>query len=191
MDPPTFAPIPATTVAIVPPAAKVVVVASLDGPEAIASYDSDAFTDVFASARGVSKDDMEVVTSVKQDMTLGGVTELSDDVQVALVISTAGAMGVDPKAVSLSGMTSSSLKSSRSLAADSSLTVSMQIVVPIGVSVLDMVASAEKVNAVIRAGLSKAGIEMMVSVEVTGLSVTGKTRITNAAQLDTHNARGW
>jgi hypothetical protein len=191
VDPPTFAPIPATTVAIVPPAAKVVVVASLDGPEAIASYDSDAFTDVFASARGVSKDDMEVVTSVKQDMTLGGVTELSDDVQVALVISTAGAMGVDPKAVSLSGMTSSSLKSSRSLAADSSLTVSMQIVVPIGVSVLDMVASAEKVNAVIRAGLSKAGIEMMVSVEVTGLSVTGKTRITNAAQLDTHNARGW
>jgi hypothetical protein len=94
----------------VPPAAKVVVVVSLDGPEAIASYDPDAFANAFASASGVSKDDMEVVTSVKQDMTLGGVTELSDDAQVVLVNSTAGAMRVDPKAVSLSGMTSSTPK---------------------------------------------------------------------------------
>ncbi len=167
------------------------VVVSLEGPEAIASYDPDAFASAFARASGVPKEDMEVVPSVKQDMTLSGVSELSGEAQVVLVNSTAGAMGVDPKTVSLSGMMSSTPKSSRSLAADSSLTVSMLIVVPKGVSVSDMVmASAEKVNAAVRAGLSKAGIEVTVSVEVTGLSVTVTARITNAAQLDTM-ARWW
>ena len=98
-------------------------------------------------------------------------------------------MGVDPKAVSLSGMTSFTPKSRRSLAADSSSTMSMQIVVPKGVSVSDMVASAEKANAAVCAGLSEACIEMMVSVEVTSLSITGTTRITKAAQLDMRDAR--
>jgi hypothetical protein len=75
---------------------------------------------------------------------LGFIVISANDTQVELVYSTAGAMEVDPKAVSLSGMTSFTPKSRRSLVADSSSTMSMQIVVPKGVSVSDMVASAEK-----------------------------------------------
>jgi len=156
------------------------VAVSLDGAAAVDSYDADLFVEAFASASGLDAADVEVETSVKQDLTLVGVTELSEEAQDILVTTTADSVGVEENAVSISVMSADS----RRRLAGGSLTVSMEIVVPAGSSVADIVASAEGASDTVVADLATAGIEVTATVEVTGLAVVVTATVADTSALD-------
>lgn len=157
------------------------VAVSLDGAAAVDSYDADLFVEAFASASGLDAADVEVETSVKQDLTLVGVTELSEEAQDILVTTTADSVGVEENAVSISVMSADS----RRRLAGGSLTVSMEIVVPAGSSVADIVASAEGASDTVVADLAEqAGIEVTATVEVTGLAVVVTATVADTSALD-------
>jgi len=157
------------------------VAVSLDGAAAVDSYDADSFIEAFASAGGLDAADVEVETSVKQDLTLIGVTELSEEAQDILVTTTADSVGVEENAVSISVMSADS----RRRLAGGSLAVSMEIVVPTGSSVADIVASAEGASDAVVADLAeKAGIEVTATVEVTGLAVVVTATVADTSALD-------
>lgn len=135
----------------------------LDGAAAVYSYDADSFVDAFASASGLDPADVEVETSVRWDLTLDGMTEVSGDVQDILVTALAGLVGVHKNAVSIMDL-------SGDIRNRLSHTMSMEIVAPTGSSVVDIVASVEGTSDAVLADLAEhAGTEVAAAVEVTGL----------------------
>jgi len=155
----------------------------MDGEEAVASYDAAAFASGFAKASGLDPESLEVKTSMNQDMQLDGVTELDDDSLTVLMKTTADQLGVPESSVTINGQ--GDRRRRASFRESNSLTLSLSIVVGDGDSVSALAAAAENASAAVAADLAKAGVDVTVVVEVTGLAITVEARVTTVDALDT------